>query len=273
MNKRVGPYEIEQICPGVLALDTDADESLYLVCGSERAYVIDTGSAGAPLMPVIRSLWDGPAELLLTHAHFDHMYHSDEFSSVSLLDAEIAAWRKTLGPIVWLSSAASGKRPKRYPVKTWRALRDGEVLPLGGKTLRVIAARGHTPGSMILADEEDGLLFTGDAFGSGSYAWMWMPGCSCLSEYRKSLQALLVRLEPYRGFRMLGGHRRQGTATEADPHARPLTVATVSDMETLCGMILGGALAPESEERNFGVKNVLYRYGDAAIVLTKNKIK
>ncbi|MBR0040251.1 MAG: MBL fold metallo-hydrolase [Oscillospiraceae bacterium] len=273
MNKRVGPYEIEQICPAVWAVDTDADESLYLVCGSERAYVIDTGSAAEPLMPLIRSLWDGPAELLLTHAHFDHMYRSDEFSSVSLLDAEIAAWAKTLGPIVWISSAASGKCPKRYPVKTWRALRDADALDLGGKTLRVIAARGHTPGSMILADEEDGLLFTGDAFGSGSFAWMWMPGCSCLSAYRDSLRELLVRLAPYRDFRMLGGHRRQGVPTQADPHARPLTYATVADMEKLCGEILGGSLAPESEERNFSVKNYLYRYGDAAIVLTKEKIK
>ena len=97
--------------------------------------------------------------------------------------------------------------------------------------------------------------------------------CSCLSAYRASLRELLVRLEPYRDFCMLGGHRRQGTATEEDPHAHPLSYATVADMEKLCGEILGGSLAPEREERNFGVKNFLYRYGDAAIVLTKAKIK
>ena len=113
MNKRVGPYAIEQIDRGVWAIDDDADESIYLVCGEKKAFAIDTGSADAPLLPVIRTLWDGPVELLLTHAHFDHMYHSDEFSSVSLLDEEIAAWRKTLGPIVWFSTLGSGRRPKR----------------------------------------------------------------------------------------------------------------------------------------------------------------
>ena len=272
MNKRIGPYVIEEIAPGVWAIDDDADESIYLVCGEKKAFVIDTGSADAPLMSVIRSLWEAEVELLLTHAHFDHMYHSDEFSSVSLLEAEAAAWKKTLAPIVWISSLASGKKPKRYGVSAWRALRDGDVLPLGGKSLRVIAAPGHTPGSLILADEEDRLLFTGDAFGSGSFAWMWMPGCLCLSAYRESLRTLLVKLEPYRDWRMLGGHRRQGLQTEADPHAKALSYQTLADMETLCGKILSGELAPEGQERNFGVKNYLYRYGDAAIVLTKGKI-
>ena len=273
MNKRVGPYAIEQITPAVLAVDTAADESLYLVRGSEKAAVIDTGSAAAPLLPVIRTLWDGPLELVLTHAHFDHMYHSDEFSDVSLHAADLRAWRRTLGPVVALSSAASGKRPKRYAVGSWHALEEGDTLPLGDRALRVIHAKGHTPGSIVLVDEADRLLFTGDAFGSGSYAWMWMPGCSPLSEYRESLRSLIGKLEPYRDFRMLGGHRRQGMLPNPDPHARPLRFSTLVDMEGLCGAILGGELAPESSERNFGVKNELYRLGDAAIVLTKGKIR
>ena len=273
MDKRIGPYAIEEIAEGVFAIDDDADESIYLVCGSERAFVIDTGSADAPLQSVIRSLWAGETELLLTHAHFDHMYHSDEFSSVSLLDAEKRAWKRTLAPIVFLSSLGSGKKAKRYPVGSWRALRDGESLPLGDRALRVIAAPGHTPGSLILADDERRLLFTGDAFGSGSYAWMWMPGCLPLGAYRDSLRELIRRLEPCRDYRMLGGHRRQGMLPNEDPHAKPLRYETLLDMEKLCGAILRGELAPESEERNFGVKCFLYRLGDAAIVLTKGKIK
>ena len=158
-------------------------------------------------------------------------------------------------------------------MEAWHALRDGDVLPLGGRSLRVISARGHTPGSMILADEEEEILFTGDAFGSGSYAWMWMPGCSCLSAYRDSLKELLTKLAPYRDFRMLGGHRRQGIPTEADQKARPLSYSTIADMEKLCEGILRDEIAPESRERNFGVNCYLYRLGDAAIVLTKGKIR
>lgn len=273
MSGRTGPYAVERIAPAVWAIDTDADESIYLVCGSERAAVIDTGSAAEPLMPLIRSLWSGPVELVLTHAHFDHMYHSVEFPSVSIGAAEKRAWKKILGPIVWLSSAASGKRPRRYRVGDWRALEEGDRVELGDRSLRVVNAKGHTPGSIVLVDEADGMIFCGDAFGSGSFAWMWMPGCSCLSEYRESLRELVKKLAPYRDFRMLGGHRRQGVPTETEPLAGPLCLETAEDMERLCTAILAGELAPESTERNFGVKNYLYRRGRAAVVLTRGKIK
>ena len=273
MNKRIGTYAIEEIAPAVYAIDNDDDESMYLVCGQDKAFLIDTGSAAEPLLPVVRALWQGPVELLLTHAHFDHIYHSDEFSRVSLLQDEIDAWGRVLRPIVWISTVGSGKRPKRYPVRTWNGLREGDCLPLGERTLHVIAAKGHTPGSAIFVDEADRLVFAGDAFGSGSCAWMWMPGCSPVSEYRDSLRALIKKLEPYRDYRMLGGHRRQGLATADDPHAHPLDFETLQDMEVLCGKLLRGELSPESTERNFGIKNDLYRFGKAAIVLTKGKIR
>lgn len=272
MSGRIGPYEIERLGPSVWAIDTDADESIYLVCGDKKAAVIDTGSADAPLLEVIRSLWNGPVELVLTHAHFDHIYRSGEFASVSIGAAEKRAWKRILGPIVWFSSAAAGKKPRRYGVGAWRALEEGDRIDLGDRSLLVVNAKGHTPGSIVLVDEADRMIFTGDAFGSGSFAWMWMPGCSCLSEYRESLRALLEKLAPYRDFRMLGGHRRQGIPSASEPLAGPLCYETAEDMEKLCTAVLGG-LTPERTERNFGVKNYLYRRGRAAVVLTGGKIK
>ena len=262
-------YSLEELCPSVYAIDDRQEESMYLVCGRERALMIDTGSSGEPLTPLIRSLWDGPIELALTHAHFDHMYHWDEFSAVSLHSEDIAAWNKVLRPVVWISSVGSGKKPKRYPMESCRPLREGDTIPLGGKELRVIHAKGHTPGSVIFADEADRLLFTGDAFGSGSYAWMWMPGCSCLSEYRQSLRELLVKLRPYEGYAMLGGHRKQSQL----PGANPLSLSLVEDMERLCTRILDGSCQWEAKERNFGVTTYTYRWGQAALVLRKNKIR
>lgn len=261
-------YSLEELCPSVYAIDDRQEESMYLVCGRERALMIDTGSSGEPLTPLIRSLWDGPIELALTHAHFDHMYHWDEFSTVSLHSEDIAAWNKVLRPVVWISSVGSGKKPKRYPMESCRPLREGDTIPLGGKELQVIHAKGHTPGSVIFADEADRLLFTGDAFGSGSYAWMWMPGCSCLSEYRQSLGDLLVKLRPYAGYTMLGGHRKQSQL----PGANPLSLTLVEDMERLCTRILDGSCRWEAKERNFGFTTYTYRWGQAALVLRKNKI-
>ena len=271
--RRMGEYCVEQICPSVYAIDDDQDESMYLVCGSERALMIDTGSNAAPVMPLIRSLYTGPVELALTHAHFDHMYHCDEFSAVSLHQEDVAAWKRLLRPVVWISTVGSGRKAKHYPVERWQPLKEGDLLPLGGRELRVIHARGHTPGSVIFADEADRLLFTGDAFGSGSYAWMWMTGCSCLSEYRQSLRTLREKLRPYQDYTMLGGHRRQGLLPNADPNAHPLTFAVVEDMEKLCEKILDGSCPCQTKERNFGLMTYTYRYGQAAIVLRKNKLR
>ena len=47
--RRMGEYCVEQICPSVYAIDDDQDESMYLVCGSERALMIDMGSNAAGL--------------------------------------------------------------------------------------------------------------------------------------------------------------------------------------------------------------------------------
>ncbi|MBI2237260.1 MAG: MBL fold metallo-hydrolase, partial [Actinobacteria bacterium] len=54
-----------------------------------------------------------------------------------------------------------------------RLLRDGDVLDLGGRSLRVLHTPGHTPDSICLLDERNGLLFGGDTYNSGPiYAHM-----------------------------------------------------------------------------------------------------
>ena len=52
-------YRLEELCPSVYAIDDRQEESMYLVCGRERALMIDTGSNGEALTPLIRS--KGPA--------------------------------------------------------------------------------------------------------------------------------------------------------------------------------------------------------------------
>jgi len=272
--KILGEYSVEEIAPAVYAIDTDAEESCYLLCGSKKTVMIDTGSAVTPLDGVLNAIEHvGQPELLLTHAHFDHMYHADAFAKVSLHENERRDWYKGLNLAVWAGPLGSEKRHKHHPLKHWHMLHEGDVISLGDKELKVLNAFGHTPGSVIFVDEADRLLFTGDAFGSGSYAWMWMPGCSCVSAYRRSLEELLEKLKPYRYFRMLGGHRVQGLHSEKYPEASELNYETVQDMAELCARLLGGALEPVHTEKNYGIKTYHYRYKKAAIVLTKQKIR
>lgn len=274
MNKSFvsGGYAVEEIVPAVWAIDSEADESMYLVRGSRRSVMIDTGSADEPLLPLAEQLCGTKPELLLTHAHFDHMYHADEFQTVSLHEKDIASWN-ILRPAVWFGCIGSGKKLKRFPVRKYNPLKGGDVLDLGDRALKVVDAFGHTPGSAVFADEEDKLLFTGDSFGSGEYAWMWMPGCLCLTEYMASLKNMLEKLAPYEDFRFLGGHRRQGIPGPEHPHSHELTLDTARDMLLLCEKVLKGEVKPELSERNFGIRTDTYYRGLAGIVLTAGKIK
>src|SRR5260370_42502753 len=52
--------------------------------------------------------------------------------------------------------------PKGVHRNKWR--HDGDKIDLGGRTLKVIATPGHTPDSIALFDEKNGLLFMGDSF-------------------------------------------------------------------------------------------------------------
>lgn len=266
--KRIGAYTIETICPNVYAIEDDQLESMYLVCGSEKALLIDTGSNPESVMPVIRTLWDGPVDLVLTHAHFDHMYHCDEFSSVSVGAEDIAAWNKSLWLVVWLGTVGSGKKAKHYPMKNYHSLKEGDTIDLGGKIIRVLNAKGHTPGSLIYIDETDKCLFIGDAFG-----WMWMPGCSRLSEYIESLDCMIPKLMPYRDFRALDGHRQQNTPAGVAPEDLPSAYESAQNMKALCEKILTGELQPAQTDRFFGFKTFTYRACGTSVVIRKSKMK
>ena len=200
-------------------------------------------------------------ELALTHAHYDHMYHPDEFSSVYLGSRDIDAWEAVLQMVVHAGTVGSGKSPKEYPVHTYHPLHDGDVFDLGGKTIRALAVEGHTPGSMAFADEGDRCLFLGDAFG-----WMWMPGCSPLDEYIRSLERMIPALMPYAGFRVLDGHRKQNAFPDFGASLPAYQVA--QNMKALCEKILAGEVQPARTDRFFGYETETYSACGASIVLS-----
>lgn len=89
---------MEKLRNGLWRLNDAAGCTAYLVAGSDRAYMIDTGMGLAPLMPQIRAVTDLPVELLLTHAHPDHFAAAGEFEHVWLCkeDREILAGSEPL---------------------------------------------------------------------------------------------------------------------------------------------------------------------------------
>lgn len=264
---------IEQLCPGVWAIDDALDDSLYVIEGKEKALVIDTGMSERNLMPVIRSITKKPLELLLTHAHIDHMYHADEFTYVYLHEADCKAWNYRLR----VSMALGAKflfhvRAKRYHVEHYHSIQEGEIIDLGDIRLRVLLVAGHTPGSVVVIDETHKLLFTGDAFGSGDQAWMWLPAGLSIGQYKQSLQHALITLRPYETYRFLGGHRRQGKPFAEHDHAHLLELQLVNDMYVLCDLMLQKKSTPV-KVRVGPFKFYLYSYEKASMLIRKGKLK
>ena len=90
----------------------------------------------------------------------------------------------------------AGVTQESYRIRPWtatRAVRDGERIDLGGRTLEVLLTPGHTPDSLCVFDRQHRLLFTGDTFYLGPI-YLYVAETD-VSAYEKSL-ARLAALVP-----------------------------------------------------------------------------
>lgn len=160
MNAAGPVYENEDLTatviePGVTVLETTDKTTMYLVEGDSLALLIDTGTAVKDLDKVVARLTDKPVEVVATHAHYDHIGNIRYFDEIYLHPADLTLDTPSL-------------REYRGTIKP---VTEGDRFDLGGRCLEVVHTPGHTPGSIVLADYDNRMAFTGDAFGSGQ---LWM---------------------------------------------------------------------------------------------------
>lgn len=264
-------YTVEELQPGLFAIDDKKGDSMYLVIGAQKALLIDTCAMKPDIRPMLRQITDKPIELALTHAHIDHMYHADEFSTVYLHEKDIYALER--GPLRRLLSEgfAMMRVPrKNYNIGGFIPITENSVLETGNNDIRIISAPGHTPGSCIFADSEHKSLFVGDAIGNGgASAWMWLSGCSDISAYRTVLEELLIKLKPYENYQFLSGHRKNTLPTPKNPKGKPLNMQCIRDMDELCTKMLNRTIKPKVHIFSICV----YAYKSTGMWTTKKKIK
>ncbi len=268
-------YTIEELQPGLFAIDDEKADSMYLIVGAEKALLIDTCLMKEDILPMLRTLTDKPIELALTHAHIDHMYHAGEFNTVYLHERDIAAWKRgSLRLLMYAGYLMFHMPHKKFNVKRYVPISEETVLDLGGNRIHVIPAPGHTPGSSIYVDDIHKVLFMGDAVGNGgATAWLWLPGCMNIGAYRSNLERLLEQLKPYESYRFLGGHRPQTFPTADAPDGHPLNMDSVRDMHTLCTKLLEHTIKPVGRQKQFVLTTWQYAYGITGMWVTKGKIK
>lgn len=155
--------------------------NIWHVRGETRDLVVDAGLGIGSLRAECPELFRNDPVLVITHAHLDHMGSAHEFDErwaheaepthaprgTSLSGTELAAqlgFADELPPLL-ITARPTGFEPEHYrlrPAATTRTLLGGEVLDLGDRCFEILHLPGHTPGSICLFDDADGVLFSGD---------------------------------------------------------------------------------------------------------------
>lgn len=142
--------------------------------------------------------------VLLTHAHFDHVYglryverDYGMYPYLHSMDAE--QYAHSLDMLVQFMGV---RLPGELPA-IGGYLQDGQELKIGTTSFRVIHTPGHTPGGICFYCETEGVLFSGDTLFQGSIGRTDFPGGSMQIEIESVRERLLTLPD---SVRVMTGH-------------------------------------------------------------------
>ena len=166
----------------IISEDGQFDENVsYLVMGSERAALIDTGDNLGDLRALVKTLTSLPVFVVNTHRHMDHIGGNYLYDEVWAFDHRVSREAAALGvPHEYardIIQSGSFSKPvpqpfyeETYCIPPYRIshwIKDGERIDLGGRTLEAIHTPGHAPDHLMFLEKETGYFWTGDNFYTG----------------------------------------------------------------------------------------------------------
>ena len=156
------------------------------------------------------------AGIVLTHAHFDHVWGCNKLRELSA--ARVYAWEEEqdLCESPELNVSQMAGRP--YIVTVDEYLRDGQELTIEGISLKIIGTPGHTKGSCCLYFEEDGFLVCGDTLFEGSVGRTDLPTGSWATLSRSLKEKVLVLPEETKVFPGHGASTTIGDEKKYNPY-------------------------------------------------------
>lgn len=128
----------------------DGGVRFFLLCGKEKAALIDTGMNAPDAKELAEGVTDLPLILINTHGDPDHISGNGAFEEFYMSPKEEDNYRN------------NGGNGTIIPVN------DGDVIDLGDRPLKIIDNPGHTPGSIAILDEKYKVLIGGDAVQDGN---------------------------------------------------------------------------------------------------------
>jgi glyoxylase-like metal-dependent hydrolase (beta-lactamase superfamily II) len=201
-------FATEEVEPGTWLVSEPGHVNCFLVEGTERAVLVDTGLGIADIGSAARQMTDKPILVVNTHSHSDHRGGNWRFTDVAahplaagtltgpvdkdqlagyleVAREQLAAYqraREADDRFFHLFTATTRPRPLPEDASRWTVpggpaptpLADGERIGLGGRELTVLHTPGHSADSLCLLDERAGLLFAGDTLITGDF-WAHTP--------------------------------------------------------------------------------------------------
>lgn len=197
-------FAVQRLRDGIYLIAEPVHVNSYLIVGSRRAVLFDSGLGVASIRRCIETITDLPVLVVNSHHHFDHVGGNREFSelafhfsgtelhrtgppehwlsqyliAVDVVQAQYKkfaeidrAWFNILGPEMRMRQFPEYFDPMHWEiayVEPTHLLRDGEEIDLGDRILRVVYTPGHSVDSICLIDESNRILFSGDTIGTGS---------------------------------------------------------------------------------------------------------
>lgn len=198
----IEPYQFEEVIS-------------WLIVGSQRALLFDSGLGMMPIKPIVLTLTSLPITVINSHTHFDHVGGNADFADVRAMSTPFTTARmagyahagvaREVSPTALCGNRPPGLDTTAFRSRPWSAsarVGDGTRFDLGGRVLEVIATPGHTPDAISLLDRANGLLWTGDSFYAGPI-WLFMPETD-LEAYQRSMDRLAALVPSLR--RVLPAH-------------------------------------------------------------------
>jgi glyoxylase-like metal-dependent hydrolase (beta-lactamase superfamily II) len=202
-------FATRELDRGVWLVAEPCHVNAYLVAGRDRAALIDSGLGIGDVRAVVTSLTDLDVGIVNTHHHWDHVGGNAAFAEVAIHGTGVEPLRRPVDPEMLAAYAAYARErlerfegfadlddryfslladettprpfPEGFDPAAWRIepgeptclLAEGDTIDLGSRELLVLHTPGHTPDSICLLDEREGLLFAGDTINTGPiYAHM-----------------------------------------------------------------------------------------------------
>lgn len=270
--KEINGFTLQQTAKDVWAIDEFGIDIMYLIIGSEKALLLDTGIGIGDVGAVVREMTEKPLYVVNSHHHYDHAGGNGHFEKVFahknavpvIQEQNNAEYRKAF----FLQQEARTEYNHKASLRAYveetgeyelEGIEEGEVFDLGDRRLEVIFTPGHTKDCICLLDRENKILFSADTIVS-TPTLMLDAFSDTMDIYLKSLKKLQALREHYE--LIFPGH-----------YIRPIGERYIEDMIQCVQKLLGNPMAGTKDECGMAQGQAyFFQYGLASVVYTPDRI-